>query len=192
MLQELQPGVFACDDQMPCTPGEIGAIWHWVFPATFNRMEREEAAARLVSFSQEAGRWVGVSWNRLVEMMQTDYKELFEYQKAQEHNWREERRALRSNRQHRLRSILTFGIYGRFVKPYEPKFVPVNDYQEIFTGIFSSRGAGFVAEGLTELVEKDLLRQLVEREGQPDELRVFFPTSALIERIMQKRGRPAA
>ncbi len=71
-MDQEQEGLFVIEDQMPCSPEAI-TICQYVLPSTFNKAEQEEAAARIIFFSQQLGRWVGVSWRRIAEIMQNDY-----------------------------------------------------------------------------------------------------------------------
>ncbi len=65
--------LFLMEEQMPCSPKEI-VIRHYVLPSMLENSEQEEAAARLISFSQEFDKWVGVSWRYLAEKIEEDYK----------------------------------------------------------------------------------------------------------------------
>ncbi len=70
-MNQVQEGLFAVEEHMPCSPSAI-TVYHYALPSTLERAECEEAAARILTFSQQLDRWVGVSWLRLVEMMQKD------------------------------------------------------------------------------------------------------------------------
>jgi len=60
--------------EMPCQPCEI-RFPKYALPMTIGKAESEEAAARIISFSQEAGEWTGVSWNQIIKMMKRDYED---------------------------------------------------------------------------------------------------------------------
>jgi len=164
---------------MPCSPRAI-RVGKYSLIATLEKAEREEAAARILSFSLQLDQWVGVSWHRLVEMMQGDYELCQRAEKAQEHNFNERERIQRAMWKYYILSILTIGIYALFVAK------PVAQMHEIpeipFSGIFMF-GPQHVFVGVQELVEREMLLQV--RDGEDD---VFFPTPALVSRIMQKQS----
>ena len=60
-MNQIKEGLFEVEEQMPCSPEAI-AVCHYVLPSTLDGVEPEEAAARIISFSQQLNQWVGVSW----------------------------------------------------------------------------------------------------------------------------------
>ena len=58
--KEVGKGLFSVEETMPCLPKDI-SIGHYFLPNTLGRSEREEAAARIISFSHQLDQWVGVS-----------------------------------------------------------------------------------------------------------------------------------
>ena len=180
-MKEIQTGLYEVEEQMPCSPTDIG-INLYALPATLDRMEREEAAARILSFSKELNQWVGVSWQRLIQQMQKDLEE----HQADQNEVEDYHRVLQEFRKYRLLNFLTLGLYSRFIKkPVVPEFP---EYNLPFTGIFLW-GAEHVITGIRELTEAGMLRIETEEGGESEEaLDVFFPTPALIQRIMEKQG----
>ena len=170
---------------MPCSPKAI-AIYHYALPLTLDRAEREEAAARILSFSQQLDQWVGVSWHRLAEMMQKEYETHRSVEEARSHNFDEQWRVQRAVRRYYILCALTLGIYALFVAKPTAQMREVPDAKVPFSGIFLF-GPQHVVTGIHELIEKGLLRQVTEGEGE-NALDVFFPTPALVSRIMQKQG----
>lgn len=61
----------SCDVKSTYTPGKL-TFPAFMFPSTLDRAEREEAAARIVSFSQQLDKWVGVTWKQLATMMKNE------------------------------------------------------------------------------------------------------------------------
>ena len=64
-------GLYDMDEKLPCGPNEI-RFRRYLLPSTLGNVETEEAAARLLSYSQDVGRWVGVSWPRMVATMREE------------------------------------------------------------------------------------------------------------------------
>ncbi len=139
-MNQVQEGLFMVEEQMPCSPKAI-IIHYYSLPSTLDRAEQEEAAARILLFSQQLNRWVGVSWHHLAETMQN------ECERVQNND------------------------------------IPNNEIP--FSGIFVF-GLQYIIRGINELVEKSLLYRVTVGEGD-NALDVFFPTSALVSRIMQKQ-----
>jgi len=62
---------YSCEVDAKYTPGKL-VFPHFALPSTLDRAEREEAAARIVSFSQQLDKWVGVSWKQLLTMIKSE------------------------------------------------------------------------------------------------------------------------
>lgn len=184
-MNQVQKGLFAVEEQMPCSPKAI-IVYHYALPSTLDRAEREEAAARILSFSQQLDQWVGVSWRRLAEMMQKDYETHRSIVEARNHNFDEQLRVQRAGRKHYILCALTLGIYALFVAKPTAQMREVPYAKLPFSGIFLL-GPQNVITGIHELLENGLLRQVTEGEGE-SAIDVFFPTPALVSRIMQKQG----
>lgn len=184
-MNKVEEGLFAVEEEMPCAPRAI-AVWHYALPATLDRAEREEAAARVLSFSRQLNQWVGVSWPRLVEVMQKDCADYQNINDAQNHNADEPERVRRAVRKYHARCMLTLGIYGLFVAKPTAQMREVPQVELPYSGIFML-GPRHVVTGVRELVEKGFLRQVIEGEGE-NALHVFFPTPALVSHIMRKQG----
>ncbi len=170
---------------MPCSPKEFHLL-KWTLPGTFERMEREEAAARILAHSQELDTWVGVTWAELVEMMRQDHAMAQAGHELQRQNELGRQESASRMRRHQILSVLTLGIYALFVrKPAE--FAPVLPPELPFSGTFMF-GPQFVAEGVRELIERGLIRhvQTAESDCQGD---LLFPTPALVARILEVQGR---
>ncbi len=165
---------------MPCSPKGFH-IYKWVFMGTFERMEREEAAARLLFHSQELDTWVGVSWTRLIEMMEADFEAAQRLYRVREENSDERGRVARLTKWWWVKTLSTLGLYACFTKKPSAKLVPLPSIPH--SGIFHA-GPQFVASGLHELIERGLIRyeEGDEETGRHD---LFFPTPALVTRILE-------
>jgi hypothetical protein len=183
-MNQIQKGLFAIEESMPCNPRDL-MIGRYKLPATLQRAEREEAAARIITFSQQLDRWVGVSWSRLGQMMHEDYEKHRAWNEVVRKNHEEELRFAEATRKYRTLSIITLGIYALFVKKPSKQIVEVSEFDIPFSGIFMF-GAGHVMEGIHELVESGMLRYVQAGEGD-DAQDIFFPTPALISTIMEKQ-----
>ena len=181
-MKEIQKGLYEVEgQQMPCSAADI-RIGLYVLPGTLDRMEREEAATRILRFSKELDQWVGVSWGRLLEQMQEEVDEQQAHQEKVEQHYV----VADELRKYRFRNFLTFGLYSHFAE--KPVVLEVPEYNAPFTGIFLW-GVNHVVTGIHELIEAGMLR-LETKEGSENEeaLDVFFPTPSLIQRIMQKQN----
>lgn len=170
---------------MPCSPKEFH-IMKWACPCTFDRAEREEAAARILAHSQRLDTWVGVSWLKLVEMMQEDFALAHRGQELRHQNELERKRVASHMQWRWLKCLLTLGLYAAYVpKPVAQLVAPPElPYTHIFY-----RGPDFVAEGINELIDQRLLRHVKQDDGQD----VFFPTPAMVARILEAQSQqPAA
>ncbi len=164
---------------MPCTPDAFH-IQPWVLPRTFGHRELEEAAARIVQYSQLLGFWVGVTEKEIIEMMRRDCEAAEIAQEVRDLNDAERQEFAKFTRSWRIKSVLTLGLYAYFIKKPELKLLPMPSVP--MTGIFF-QGPEFVATGIRELVEQGLIRY-VEPSDKDDDL-VFFPTPALVARILE-------
>lgn len=188
-MNQIQEGLYAVEEKMPCPPNAI-TLYRYAIPSTLGRAEQEEAAARILSFSQQLNQWVGVSWHRLVEMMSEEYKAYCSIQKAQIHNSDEQCRLNRAVRKYYIVCALTLGIYAFFVAKPEAQLCKVPEEAQIpLSGIFvfGMFGLNHVMIGINELIEKGFLQRVTEGEGE-DAFDVFFPTPSLLSLIMQKQG----
>ena len=180
-----QKGLFEVEEQMPCSPGAI-TLLRYVIPSTIDRAECEEAAARILSFSQQRDQWVGVSWRRLAEMMQKESETHRSIGEARSHSFGELRRVQRAVRRYYILCALTLGVYALFVAKPTAQIREGPSAKVPFSGIFIS-GADHVIIGILELLDKGFLRLGTKGEGE-NALEVFFPTPALVSRIMQQQG----
>ena len=179
----VQDGLYLAEEEMPCTPRQI-RIGHYFIAGVLGRSEQEEAAARIISFSQHLDQWVGVSGRVLVEMMKRDC-EIFSASKEKHAG----RRRVWGNQMDRWfwLNVLTFGIWGWFAE--KPKFSQSDlDQPEVipFSGIYLF-GPDYVVTGIRELWDRNLLNAVPEHDGQ-GAFNVFFPTPALISHIIKKQG----
>ena len=184
-MDEVINGLFLMEEFMPCSPRKI-RIGHYFIPSTLGRGEREEAAARIISFSQQLDQWVGVSWPQIVDMMMRDYvKHQFSEAKLVLHNKCMEVWFKQLNRRFWL-CIVTLGIYALFVPKPER---PTNEQEQSdtpFSGIYLF-GPQHVVTGIQELIEQNMLEKVTKGRGE-DAVEVFFPTPKLISRIMEMQG----
>lgn len=184
-MKEIEKGLFVVEETMPCSPR---AIWlgRYILPSTLGRMEREEAAARILLFSHQLDQWVGVSWPRLGEMMREDFRQ---YQLAQEEldqGLDQFRLAERHLRRYYILSICTLGLWALFHPKPTETLMPTTKSEMPLSGIFVF-GPQHVVTGVHELLEQGLLRrETASEEGK--EFDVLFPTPGLVSLIMGKQG----
>lgn len=180
-MVELERGLFLVEEKMPCEPEAI-RIGHYFLPATLGRVEREEAAARIIYFSHQYGRWVGVSWPRLKTMLIEDYERQIELEKACRRYLEERHAWLKKSYAHLFLSVLTLGVWALLVVKSKP---PVHEEVETppLTGIYAF-GAPHVITGITELLDRGMLKKATLGEGE-EVVDILFPTPALVMRIME-------
>lgn len=153
-------GLFEMSDEMPCDSRDI-CIWRWALPSVLGHAESEEAAARIIYFSQQLGRWVGVSWKKLGLMIKEDLRKETEEEKAGRCFYESEKSSI-----------------------VETGDLPENEIP--LSGVYVY-GPQFVVKGIHDLLEKGFLRMSTEGEGD-DAYDVFYPTPKLVERIMEVQG----
>lgn len=163
-------------EEMPCGPRQI-RIWHWGMPNTLGRMEREEAAARLIVFSIHFGAWVGVSFARIGEMCMNDIELHRNALAIQEANYAETERVAKANRRRAWLNWLTFGWYGRTHPEESVKVLNTPDVP--MTGIYVF-GPQHIITGFQELRDDGMVR-IEDVDGKD----VIYPTPKLLQRIME-------
>ncbi len=168
---------------MPCNPSEIH-FQNYILPNTLGRLETEEVAARIISFSHnKIDKWVGVSWSQLVTMMKEDeakYHKMDEMRKV--HNVEMDMWFRRCQRHFWLR-ILTLGFY-KFTEKPRPQ-LPILEliFQNLpFSCIFAQDGSRRLIDAIHELVEKGFLKL---KEDNVKGTRIFYPTPKLIDFLLQ-------
>jgi hypothetical protein len=110
-MKQIEEGLFLVEEAMPCFPKDI-IVGEYELPDTLGRVEQEEAAARVLHFSQEVDDWVGVSLGRLAEMIIVEHKTFQEILRAQLLNESEERRVRREVRRYYMLCVATLGVYA--------------------------------------------------------------------------------
>ena len=175
-MQEVAPGLFAVEEEMPCEPSDIRVILYDP-PCSLGSAEKEEAAARVLSCSQKAGQWVGVTWEHLLEVMHG------EFEKSQ---WiaRAQRGAKCAKKVHKWLRVLSLGSFRGFDEDSVEKVCELAREGLPTSAIYFTLNYGFVLGGITELVQMGMLRGT----GAPGSGHTFFPTPALISRIMKAQG----
>lgn len=158
MIKHKEEGIFPLHDKMPCKPRQI-KLEPYTLPIVFDgNLEAEEAAARIIFFSQQERKWVGVSWQHLLAMMKADIA-------ANDQRFEQEKRA-------RQKCASWFHFWPFKSKPKEI-VVPVS-------GVYSY-GLSFVRRGLRFLLDGQWLHQEKHNGNM-----VYFPAVKLIRRIMRK------
>ena len=177
-MNEIQRGLYEVEETLPCKPRQLKFPRYMLIPSTLGDVEQKEAAARILFFSQQLDRWVGVSWTRIVEMVQEDEKI---HQTAMAELWRIVLRVVRELRIYWILSVLTIGIYALFAKKpaVQPQEVPWFPLSGIFVD-----GPDYVITGLQRLSQNGYMRQEELGEGE-EATTIFFPTPKLISSIME-------
>jgi hypothetical protein len=170
--------------KMPCRPNEI-KICPYVLPEMFNKAETEEAAARILAYSQKEDDWVGVSWCKLIEDMREELRFANEVTASKNAALQKCQNDLAEY--NRLKTM-TMGIYSLFAK--KPT---ISDYEEEGLDIAISNmpysligvmGIHPVLSGLETLATSRLIR--VGLTGISKD--VYFPSPELVSIIMKKQA----
>lgn len=189
-MNQIENGLFAVEDTMPCSPRDIH-VGRYALPSTLQRAEREEAAARILTFSQQLDSWVGVSWLRLVEVMREELKQHQQWnidcENVHRHNCKEWYRFNAAVRKYRILCILTLGLYALFVGKPTKQLQELPTFDSLPFSTLFIFGPSYVVEGIHELVDGGMLKCVQEGEGD-NAIDIFFPTPALITTIMRKQG----
>ena len=157
MTKHKKEGIFPIHEKMPCKPRQI-KFEPYLLLIFDGKLEAEEAAGRIIHICQQKRRWVGVSWQHLLTMMEAD-----KAANAQRFEQKKHAKQKRSS---------WFRLWLFRSKPKEI-VVPVS-------GIHAY-GLAFVRPGMRFLLDGKWLRQ--ERINGNT---VYFPTVKLIRRIMRK------
>jgi len=197
--------LFEVEDTMPCAPTDVRIQRYGFSYSPLVRVEREEAAARILSYCQLLNRWVGVSWEQLMDQMQDDI-EVFN-RMVQARN--SEIAALKkARRKFAILCLLTLGVHALFVKAPVDPFEQGEGASKIAVPYTMIYGVGpqAVINGIRELVERDMLKHekvsgklmggfrtgleaVIIPEGETD---VFLPTPRLIEHILKVQNAQTA
>ena len=180
-MASLPNGSYPCEEEMPCTPHDI-AFLRYALPGTLGKFRTEEAVARILSFSQQLDRWVGVSWPELRDTMRQDLETARQIEEVRGRNRAREISIAAEVRHYRVMCWLTAGIHAFFHNKPVATMEPVPEVALPFSGIYVF-GPEHVVNGIHDLIERGLIRQVI-RDGTD----VFFPTPALVTRIMESQG----
>ncbi|MEK7551907.1 MAG: hypothetical protein AAB534_00665 [Patescibacteria group bacterium] len=175
-MQEVQPGLFAVEGEMPCNPEAIHTKPYSLVSTEGTPRHGEEIAVRILTFSQRLGRWVGVSWICLRDMAIEDHKTAFRIREA-------ETRYGRAVRRHDFLCGVTRGFFSRLVK--SPRIRKKDFFPEKLpaTGIFQFPHC--IDAGLGELTRGEML--VVKRGEKSMRQDIFFPTPALVSFILERQ-----
>jgi hypothetical protein len=184
-VKQVENGLYAIEEMMPCRPEDI-RVGRYALPDTLKRAEREEAAARILTFSKQLNQWVGVSWPRLGQVMLEDVQAYAAVAEAKEFNWNEQARVARQLKTYHILAFFTLGIYTLFMEKPVVQLRQVPTDKLVMTGVMVC-GPQLVVTGIRELVEEGMVKIVSEGEGK-SALDVLFPTPLLISTIMRKQG----
>lgn len=160
-------------------------IHRWGAIDRLGNAEMEEAAARVLSFSLTAGKWVGVTLENVIEQMHGDVKAFYAVQQARQRNWQKRDAHVRNVQLYVLFSVLTLGIYALCAK--KPKLELEEEPTPPDCTTLAVVDPRIVMNGLIRLTRQyNLVR--AEKDGEGDEARdVLFPTAELV-RLINSQG----
>jgi len=200
---------FDGSQDMPCEPTAVRML-RWIIPQSFGKAEAEEAAARLISFSAQRGRWVGVSWLQLGQMVLGELEERRLYEEAVQLNeglprrnaeklaayqkaMIEYRAAMIERRVKMFLALITFGLYEYRPSTPEPPARPVLDQPvlvpsepvRVFT--VSILDPQLFINGVLWLIERGYVEKVTLDDGD-DAVDVLVPTRQMIQFLVEKQG----
>ncbi|MGA2417635.1 MAG: hypothetical protein ABSF55_00080 [Candidatus Staskawiczbacteria bacterium] len=176
-MKQIADGLYAVVEGMPCSPDQLKIVPHSC-PGALGRAEIEEVAARVLHFSMENGRWVGVTWRKLVAQLITEHDADQKLAVANSHNFEEYLRVQKARENYYALCVLTLGLYALFVSRPEPNLMPVPQV-DLPLSLVPIKGPDFIPEAIRTLLDSGLLRQ-----GKNNGDEVLFPTSHLVNKIM--------
>lgn len=172
--------------RMPCLPSELN-FRYYVLPRLFGHMGIEEAAARLVSYSQVTGAWVGVSRDRFVSDIQKEIKDVAQATRdvtVEKCYYDEVDDGL--NCYVRLLAISVgmtlFSVEAPKVQAYNAVFDMGKKPAIQHFSLIHTFGEKLVTDGLQILIDEKLVR--VGKSGPSEG--VLFPSPELVNKIMEK------
>lgn len=172
-MKEISFGLFELEEDMPCSPDNIRVLNYFV-PNFLCEKGKNEIIARLLCFSCINGRWLGVSWRKILKTIKQDCAQFRAYQKDELLYNRYFRLWESEMADYMLYCILSLGAYSFFAKkPKRPK-LDTRNLGFPKSGIYEF-GLKYIVSSLDELLEQGML----EKEVVGDEV-VFSPTNALI------------
>ncbi len=155
----MDEGIYPMKEKLPCSPKDIGLL-QYALPSTLGNAEAEEVAARILMFSRERGRWVGVSYSKLIQTMKDD----LERGRLAQEMWAQEVREYNCARR---KYIFTLGLSKKPSPPIK---------KEMPFSLISVMGLWPLKRGLVQLVENEW----VNIDGD-----ALYPSESLIRRIME-------
>lgn len=175
-VYELPPSLLV---DMPCNPEGILFRQKYVMPGTLGRMETEEAASRIISFSFEAEKWVGVTSRQLEEMIRHDKAHCKEFEQQMDLYQGELDRYHKSMHVYSWIFWLTLGLSALFISKSTPPKKPQDNLP--FSGVFAF-GAGHIARGIEELLHNEYLQlEIFEAE----DMSILYPTPKLVNFLLK-------
>ncbi len=171
-------GIFPIQKKYPCDPIDL-LIPEYTLGGILGRIGPEEAAARILRYSQNRNEWVGVSWPRLSEGMQHDLHIIAALR--QEHNKRIETRTRKKESPSVFSKVLDF--FGFTITEIPPQH---DSARRLPQTALMNQGTQVVINGIHELVEFGYLERVVmSKKGE--QVSIYFPTILLVNTILKKQ-----
>ena len=183
-MKEIQNGLFALEEEMPCPPRDIN-VYQYFLAIVSDQIHWEEAGARIILFSKDVDQWVGVSWPRIFDVVQKDMDLHAKWWEIQRHNQEEGFRVARAQMLYRLLSILTFGILKRFLRRPGAHLMS-QTVQAVPLSTYFIYNPEVILENLQGLIQQGFIRCVKDGEGE-DAVDVYCPTPAFVSHIMEKQ-----
>ena len=159
-------------------PSDI-QIAKYVIPNTLGKTELEEAAARILIHSQICDQWVGVSWNKILIELRSEYSLLQARDVARSQNTTRKKAYTASVRRYNRWKVWTFGVSTFFMEKPELIQVEIPDGPDVQFSVTHMKGPRVLASAIRSLIEAEMLI-----EGGDDENNPFFvPTLKLINAV---------
>lgn len=182
---------------MPCSPKDLAIQHYYIRERSSNSRQWEEIAARVLSYSKHNDRWIGVSWDRLLDDARRDHegrKRRFRERRKAEAKAVEEYYHARAylTRKYYIRCVLTLGLYAVLARkptverPSTPVWRDANDEIPPSIGdVYPYSVCDYVSSGYKELMIDGMLGEVWVQGGwHPYEGwygdQVFVPTPKLV------------
>lgn len=186
-MKQVKPGIFAVEEPFPCSPKDL-VVRQYAMTGVLNRMEEEEMAARILSFSQWNDQWVGVTLELLTHMFQQESEVHQEHSVALTTYHAVKEQYERELHEYYWKCLWTLGVYTLFTSKPQAPTAPAWYGPASIIQIYGPQAA---ANGLRNLADNGWVKY-IEADAESGAEHIFVPLPALIERIMQMQNTPVA
>ena len=164
--------------ESPHTPAEV-RVCKYVVPNKLGKTELEEAAARVLYHSKILGRWVGVSWTKIINELQDEFEMLAATTKAKQENQLREAEYQQAVKSYDRKLRWSLRLYALCADRPTLELIKVPDGPDVQFSVAHMMGPTVIVKALRQLITDGMLLEVEE-----DDETYFLPTLKLVEAIM--------